>query len=437
MPFCAGVAILLAVERPSIGRTPGAVLDWALLACLLVVAAQLVPLSADWRDRLSPAASTIDAAVRIDAPPSIRPLHALSVDVESTAWAFALAAGYLGLFWCARSMFARGGARTMAKGITWMGLALTTLVAVQRATAPDLLYWYWRPLTAKASPYGPFVNRNALATWFAMALPLVAGYAMARYRSNRRDGAGISVDTIDATQITLGGTAVLMTGGLLGSLSRAGIIAGVTGLITFILLTQSRIARKRNVVLMIAGLAALMIGASYFANLGALALRLQEVTERGAWGRPIIWRDTWRMASDFRLTGVGAGAYEQGMLVYQQGSRVFFFNQAHDEYLQLLAEGGLLLAIPAGVAVLAAIVQMAQRLRADHTPIFWIRAGAIAGMVAAAIHGIWDTSLRTPADGALFAVIAAIALHRPRPPSARSSNHSSSHGHSRRSSSSR
>ena len=53
------------------------------------------------------------------------------------------------------------------------------------------------------------------------------------------------------------------------------------------------------------------------------------------------------MASDFWLTGVGAGAFQRGMLVYQEGSRLFFFNHAHDEYLQLLAEGGLLVAVPA------------------------------------------------------------------------------------------
>ena len=51
------------------------------------------------------------------------------------------------------------------------------------------------------------------------------------------------------------------------------------------------------------------------------------------------------MTSDFWLTGVGAGAFQRGMLVYQEGSRLFFFNQAHNEYLQLLAEGGLLVVV--------------------------------------------------------------------------------------------
>jgi O-antigen ligase len=165
---------------------------------------------------------------------------------------------------------------------------------------------------------------------------------------------------------------------------------------------------------MIVGLVAMVVVASAYANLGMLAARMRETTEQGEWGRPAIWRDTWRMASDFPLTGVGAGAFEHAMLVYQSGSRLFFFNHAHNEYLQLVAEGGLLLAVPAGLALLAGAVSMLKAVSADKSPMFWVRAGATAGVLAIAVQSMWDTGLRTPANGVLFAVIAAIALHEPR-----------------------
>lgn len=416
VPLCAGVALLLAIARPSIGRGSGRLLDWSLLACLLVVAAQLVPLPAITRERLSPHAFTVDRVVALDAEPEIRPPHALSVDVESTVWALGLGAAYIGLFWCARAIFSRGGVRTTARGVAWLGLALTALVAVQRATSPKLLYWYWQPLTPKATPYGPFVNRNGLATWLAMAVPLIIGYAMARYQSQQRsEGGAVPGASIDSTQLWLGGAAVLMTGCLLASLSRAGILGGAIGLMAFIVFSRKRITRGGGVAWMITGLAAMVAMASVYANLGKLAMRLQETTGQGTWGRPAIWRDTWRMASDFWLTGVGAGAFQRGMLVYQEGSRLFFFNHAHDEYLQLIAEGGLLIAVPAAIATLAAVALMTRYLRTDRTAMFWVRAGAISGIIAVAIQSIWDTGLRTPANGVLFAVIAAMALHDPRP----------------------
>ena len=126
-------------------------------------------------------------------------------------------------------------------------------------------------------------------------------------------------------------------------------------------------------------LAVMVAAASLFANFGSRAMRMQETTESGVWGRRAIWRDTWRMIEDFWLTGVGAGAFQRGMLLYQEGSRQFFFNHAHDEYLQLAAEGGLLLAVPAVIALVAGIALIATRLRGDRTPIFWLRAGAVSG----------------------------------------------------------
>ena len=43
-----------------------------------------------------------------------------------------------------------------------------------------MLYGVWRPLDTGARPYGPFVNRNHMATWIIMACPLAFGYLLAR-----------------------------------------------------------------------------------------------------------------------------------------------------------------------------------------------------------------------------------------------------------------
>jgi hypothetical protein len=71
----------------------------------------------------------------------------------------------------------------------------------------------------------------------------------------------------------------------------------------------------------------------------------------------------------------------------------------------------LLLAVPAGLAILAGVWGVRQRINADRTPVFWIRVGAASGMVAVAAQSVWDTGLRMPASAVLFAVAAAAALH--------------------------
>jgi O-antigen ligase len=119
------------------------------------------------------------------------------------------------------------------------------------------------------------------------------------------------------------------------------------------------------------------------------------------------------MAKDFWLIGIGAGAFERGMVVYQPSPHETFFNHAHNDYLQMLTEGGLLLAIPAIAAAAAGISGIRSLLRSDRSSMYWVRAGAASGLVAVAVQSIWETGLRVPANTLLFAVLSAISLHRP------------------------
>src|SRR5204862_74782 len=89
-PFDWIIIDMLMSERPRIGRGPGALLDWALIACLVVVAAQLIPLPAWLWTRLSPHAIDVESAVRLE---TVSPAsHPLSLDPNATAWALALGA---------------------------------------------------------------------------------------------------------------------------------------------------------------------------------------------------------------------------------------------------------------------------------------------------------------------------------------------------------
>ena len=133
-----------------------------------------------------------------------------------------------------------------------------------------------------------------------------------------------------------------------------------------------------------------------------------------------IWRQTLPIISDFPATGAGIGTYEQAMLVYQEGNRQFFFNQAHNQYLQLAAEGGLLVGVPALVATLVFVALVLSRIRRDRSGTFWIRVGAVAALTGVATQSLWETGLRMPANALLFGLVAAIAVHEPRMNGARS-----------------
>jgi O-antigen ligase len=103
------------------------------------------------------------------------------------------------------------------------------------------------------------------------------------------------------------------------------------------------------------------------------------------------------------------------MLLYQRSSPGWLYNQAHNHYLQVMSEGGLMLGVPV-FGALALYVRDARRaLRADASGMFWIRAGAFCGLVGLAVQSVWETGLTMPANAALAALAAAIVVHDPSP----------------------
>jgi O-antigen ligase len=286
---------------------------------------------------------------------------------------------------------------------------------VQRAVTPGLIYGFWRPITRAShpTPLGPFVNRNDIATWLMMACPLVFGYAIARLESRRHGSGAPDIESLaDARTLWLGMSLCLMMAALLASLSRSGLFGGAAAVLVFAALARRRLSARKLGWVIIA-LLGLTVIAMMYANLSALLERISATVPSNLGGRLTVWRETWPMVRDFRLTGIGVGAFERGMLVYQQSTRLIFFNHAHNEYLQVLVEGGLLLAVPAGMAILAGWWGVRQRINADRTSVFWIRVGAASGMAAVAAQSVWDTGLRMPASAVLFAVVAAAAFHEP------------------------
>ena len=131
-------------------------------------------------------------------------------------------------------------------------------------------------------------------------------------------------------------------------------------------------------------------------------------------GRTTIWRDTVAIARRSPLTGTGLNSYGTATIVFQTGPRQNHNQEAHNDYLQLAAEGGLLLCAPVAAAVLALVVLVRRRFReAPRTgTTYWLRVGAVAGLVSIAAQATFEFSLQMPGNAALCAVLIAIALHQ-------------------------
>ena len=120
--------------------------------------------------------------------------------------------------------------------------------------------------------------------------------------------------------------------------------------------------------------------------------------------KPFLWSDTTRMIRDFPLVGVGIGGWPEIFPHYQRPPwlNTFFFREPENDYLQLLAETGvvgLALVLWFAWAIGVRLREGAAHLSSRDWPLL---AGFAGGVTAALIHEIFDFSLQTPANMVLF-----------------------------------
>jgi hypothetical protein len=390
-------------------------------AVAVAILLQILAIPTGWVVRWSPGVDRLLASYQLGYQPGSH--QSLSIAPERTTVALLLFVAFalllVGLMRAIRFV----SFEWLAANLIGLGLALALVAVVQAAfinKTDPLVYGFWRPEYG-ATPFGPFVNKNHFAGWMVMVLPIALSYLVAMIATARqpaqRDWAGLlrwaaTVGSgrliLVAASLLIMSTAVVLTG------SRSGIVslALALGVVAMLLWTspETRPARR----LMTGGVLALGGGAVLWAGLGATLSRFGQAAGAfaGRWG---AWHDTARIVGDFLAFGTGLGTYGRVMLVYQTVDRTSIYAQAHNDYLQLLAEGGLLVVIPAIIAAGVIVKAIWRRLRSaeDDTLTRWLRAGAVAGLVGIAAQSLVEFSLQMPGNTVMFVLLLALALHRP------------------------
>ena len=346
----------------------------------------------------------------------------LSINLTDSATAVALFGGMVLVFFTARQIFDAGGVRTVARGVAIIGLVLAGVAIAQDATGAGLMYWRWRPTFQRTDPFGPFVNRNHFGTWAILAIPLIIGYLIAHAARHHQAERGTSwrtrvVAALDGRAALLLSSAALMIVAVVLSLSRSamlGLVAAfvVGGWLSHRRSTSGGIARSRPV---------LVVGALAIVAASLIIIRVPpgQVVDRVSGAaialedRASIWRETVPVVRDFWLAGTGVGAYQTAMAIYQRSNIGLIYNQAHNHYLQVAAEGGLLVGIPVAIALMLFVREGSRAVARDGSGMFWLRVGAASGLAGVAVQCLLETGLLTPANGVLAAIVAAVLLYVP------------------------
>lgn len=345
--------------------------------------------------------------------------HSMTIDGGSTREALVAFVALMMLLVGANSALTSSDVRRLVTGIIVIGFALALVGIVQRASHESgLIYGFWKPYRGGA-PYGPFVNRNHFAGWMLMAIPLALGDLLIRLHRRALEGRPdwrnriLWLSSKEASGTIFVALAVLtMALSLALTLSRSGILcfAAALAVMGWFVARQQSTLRRRTVA--IGALFILGLASAGWAGIDAYAQRFSDDGGPGATGRLVIWRDAARIIKDFPLTGTGLNTFDQAMVAYEDPSGSHA-NDAHNDYLELASDGGLLVGVPALILLGVLISQARKRLREDasgRTSMYWTRAGAVTALVAIGLQEIGEFSLQIPANTVLFAVVWAIAI---------------------------
>jgi len=430
-----GIAALTLVQKasPSAFRLG---LGFALIA--LVAAFQLMPLSAGVLRWLSPGTDRFLAMYRVgyhlylpaDAADDFlttafvvpRPI---SIDPEKTLRGLLLFVSFAVFLIGLVRLFTAVGVLPVVRGVALFGAALAIFAIAQYALSGGAtyllrIYGFWKPMY-RAAPFGPFINRNHFAGWMLMVVPLAAAGAYAsasgeRLRSARDFVAWLSASPAAAQMLLMATAAGIMGLSVLISNSRSGISALAIETALFAWMIVSRQGSRRTRMLTIAGFAIVAVAVVVWAGVDQFLSRAATLSHDlpTGGGRFGAWRDALRIVHDFPLAGTGLNTYGTAMVIYQSSNRALSFQEAHNDYLQLAAEGGALLSVAIILSAWAFVSGV--RARFHEAPMegttYWIRVGAVIALIGIAIQSAVEFSLQMPGNAALFAVVAALALHR-------------------------
>ncbi|HJQ22287.1 MAG TPA: O-antigen ligase family protein [Blastocatellia bacterium] len=375
-----------------------------------------------------------DQAIKVTVPAAVWPLAALcafgfvqsltlSLDREATRGATTAIFFMLVAFLLAANFFAtRERLSLLVNLLVAYGLALAVFALVQSFTFDGKIYWV-RPTPFAA--FGPFPNRNHYAGYMEMLAPLP--FALIAARAVRRQ-----------SWLFYSFAGVLMVVSVFASLSRGGMMSVVAG-IAFVAMLSSRVKPRRAggrvrdarlvptrferamtlgkrlagaaVIAVVIAIGVFWIGAEGLINRAAESIdqmKTEAQTPGDFYSRREIWRDTWQMIRAHPVAGIGLGAYNTVFPNYARHDGHYKVDYAHNDYLQVLSDGGVIAALLALSFIVLIGRAVWRATRAEDPLEAGLALGCGAGLFALLIHSAFDFNLQIPANALLFVFLSAL-----------------------------
>ena len=243
--------------------------------------------------------------------------------------------------------------------------------------------------------YGPFMNRNNFAGYINMVIPLALGYFLTEKSLNKKVGYIFCV--------------AMMSLALFLSLSRAGILVYILTLLFILLFSRFKDSLRDKTKILYVWIAVIICAFVFFTDTQIVWERLTSLFKKETLvvlGHGYSWKDILRIGRDFPLFGTGLGTFGSISSMYKTTPQQSVFTYAHNDYLQLLSETGIL-----GFLFLSLFFIFYFRsvlkiwLTRHDTYVVCLVFGGLASLFGMLVYSFLDFNLHIPANALLFFVI--------------------------------
>uniref|UniRef100_UPI004057AFF8 O-antigen ligase family protein n=1 Tax=Candidatus Electronema sp. TaxID=2698783 RepID=UPI004057AFF8 len=294
--------------------------------------------------------------------------------------------------------------------IVWLTLFIAFTAMLQRALSPDTLFWF-KKLRAGLTTFGPWVYKNQYAGFMVMTCPLVLALFLfhrpvadenASFRERLLhlfSGSGANL------HLGFGFGVIVVLASVLLAQSRGGILSLLFALSLFFLLL-ARSQKKIQTLTLLCLVGGLLLAGGWFSWDAVLAKfdRAFDLAEGQLKdGRLPIWQDTVRIIPEFLFTGSGFGTFIEVFPGWKSFADSLIYDHAHNDYLELITDGGLIGFLLAAWFVLAVLRSGWKQIFRRHERLAVLAAiGAFSGLAGLLFFSITDFNLHNWANGLYF-----------------------------------
>lgn len=307
--------------------------------------------------------------------------------------------------------------QTLVLVIAVFGGLLAFSSILQFYLTKDMALWF-RYSPNNSIIVGPYVNHNHYAGLMEMIFPIVlALFFFYRPRIGKtslvRGIAEILSQEKANIHILIGASALLIVVSIFVSLSRGAMIATSLSLVLFFFLLLKRKISRGNTLLIlgIVVLATLAIGWFGWDQILDRFARLKNAQGVVYEARLDFWKDSQEIIRDFTLTGSGLGTFVHIYPPYKSLKDTLVLTHAHNDYIQMLVEGGVI-GFFLAAAFLAAWFRQTYGafLRRRDAFSIYIYMGSLTAMTSILIHSVTDFNLHIGANGLWFFFVAGLGV---------------------------